>query len=174
MSAQIISGGAVRIRDNAVLVGAVQARGMVTCRFYGSGGLTKETGNMEEFRLLADGVEIFRLFPAVPNWCGDIPGKVMPWDIPAAVIQIPPGTQSVELWIRENAAGMPMHPGSLYGDYTAFGSGTSWFYELAFDDGVVLTGANVLNYAHTPYSGDPYWLPTGQLGIDALVCRRDW
>ena len=174
MSATIISGDSVRIRNNAVLVGDLPPRGQVTVQAYGSGGLTKETGNMEDFRLLADGLEIFRLFPAAPNWCGDIPGKTMPWDIPAPVVQIPPGTLSLELWIRENAAGMPMHPGSLYGTYTSFGSGTSWYYNLQFDDGVTLTGANALNYAHTPWSGDPYWLPTGQLGIDALVCRRDW
>jgi hypothetical protein len=132
---------------------------------FGSGSTL---GTFETFRMVANGVQIWSLEPSYPNWTGNT-GGVPPFTIPPDYIKLPAGTTEVEFFLRENANGVPVDPGPIYPPFTFKTPGTGWYYDITFPDGQRFVDQNTVGFKYSPPSGNAYWAPMGQVGVETRV-----
>jgi hypothetical protein len=151
----------------------------ITINVLGTGFLPPATvpGTMESFRLNDGTSDIWSFGPTMsgyseslpfyPNWIGNT-GFSTPYSIPPAIVSIPTGTDTITFYIRENANGFPVSPGPIYPPYASQTVGSSWSYDITFPDGQRFTGNNTSGFKFSPPSGNSYWAPQGQQGVEGL------
>ena len=149
----------------------------VLIEFYGSssgiGAPGSQSGTLEGFRLVADGLYELWKEPGLvyPNWAGNSPYSE-PFAIPAVAVEIPSYVSMVEFFVLENSNGYPVSPGPIYSPYTTQTTGTVWWYKLTFWDGDIREEINTAGFRFSPPSGDAYWTPQGKVGVEGLVFSK--
>jgi hypothetical protein len=132
-------------------------------------------GTLEQFRIVADGVEVWSFGPATsghraadyPNWLGDTEA-VEPSAIPSAVLRLP-NAKTVDFFLRENANGFPVLPGPQYSPFASHTGGSSWYYDVRFPDGQRFVDKNTAGFKYSPPSGNQYWATQGKRGVETKV-----